>query len=155
MFSIYSISFFNNTLTAAFGNSNRVTGGLYFIYRFKIRSSEGLVLLGFSINALFGALTTLMVNISVPKPESRTALLWLMGSFQASSNEQFFPFQSFLFITCLFFSSKLDLLSLQEVSKSYGVSSVEKELLKGVLILSLLIGVSVQYRWPYWLYWVN
>ncbi len=119
---------------------------------YNLKSSASLVLLGFAINAFLGAVTTLLINLSVSSPDdSRGIILWLMGSFQAVDSNYLLPLiplSGIIGFLGYLYSKKLDLYSLGDhISQTYGLKTLQT-LNLGIIILSCLVGISVSIAGP-------
>lgn len=133
---------------AAFLGATCSTLLVLYASRSRALASPGrLLLMGLALNALFSAITTFLLSLSLHKYDlSQSILYWLMGGFNGKGWEHMLmglPFLVLGLLWSLSFVRKLDLINLGEdiaQSLSVSVQSLQKEV---ILVVSLLIAASV------------
>ena len=115
----------------------------------KTVSATQLVLAGIAVNALFGAITNLMIyHTKTGSDKVKTASYWMMGSLSGSSWEKL-KYATIAFLVCFAFimllTRQLDVLMLgDDVASTVGVNT-DKLKLMIILLATLLTGVGLTF----------
>lgn len=133
---------------AAFGGALLATALIFQLARRQVRMSmETLLLTGFALNALFGALTSLVISLSLEDYQKAGAVLhWLLGGFAAKGWEHvtmgLVPMTAGLVILALI-APRLDVLALgEDVARSLSID-LPRLRQTAIVALALLVGAAV------------